>query len=107
MASDEAGPSRLAVLLNAATGTGASAPADLGDMRDEFSLFVATTGSPTFSVQFQGSIDAADWFSIGSAVTAQTNGTPVTGTLARYVRADLTALSTGTLTAKLAWSGGA
>ena len=60
MADNEAAPSRLVTLLSAATTTGASASSDLGDIRDEFAVLVTTTGSPTFSVQFQGSIDTCD-----------------------------------------------
>lgn len=102
---DSANP-RLLTLLSAVTGTGAGTAADLGDVRDEFSLLVSTTGSPTFSVTFQGSIDSTGWFTLGSAVVAVTSGTSVTGTLARYVRANLTALSGGTLTAELAYNEG-
>jgi hypothetical protein len=100
---DSANP-RLVKLLNAVTATGAGTAADLGDTRDEFSLLVQTTGSPTFSVTFQGSNDGTNWFTLGSAVTSVTSGTAVTGNPARYVRANLTALSGGTLTAELAFS---
>ena len=106
MADNEAAPSRLVTLLAAATTTGAGASADLGAIRDEFSVLVQTTGSPTFSVTFQGSIDGTNWFTLGSAVTSVTNGATVTGVLARYVRANLTALSGGTLTAELAFNAG-
>jgi hypothetical protein len=106
MPSAEAGEGHLVTLLAAVTGTGAGTGADLGDIRDEFSVLVQTTGSPTFSVTFQGSVDGSNWFTLGSAVVAVTNGTTVTGVLARYVRANLTALSGGTLTAELAFNAG-
>jgi hypothetical protein len=102
--SPESAPSHLVTLLDAVTTTGAGPSRDLGDLRDEIAVQVETTGSPTFSVQFQGSLDGENWFSLGSAITSPTAGTAVTGELARYVRADLTALSGGTLTAAVAFA---
>lgn len=105
----ESADPRLLTLLAAVTATGAGTAFDLGTMRDEFSLLAATTGSPTFSVTFQGSLDGTDWFALGSAISSVTNGTAVTGQIARYVRANLTTLTGGTsptVTAELAYSAG-
>lgn len=92
-------------LLTAAAGTGLSTSYDLGSVANEFSLLVETTGSPTFSVQFQGSLDGTNWLSIGSAVTAvQAGSATPAAIMARYLRANLTALSGGTLTAGIAYT---
>lgn len=84
---------------------------DAGRLTDDASLEVKTTGSPTFSLQLQGSIDydpansgAATWAALGSAVVA-TGVTKVSFTTTgpvRYFRAVLSSLSGGTFTALLA-----
>lgn len=91
-------------LLSAVSATGTGAAFDLDGIRDEFTLVIQTTGSPTFSLTLQGSVDGTNWFTLGSAVTSAAAATVITSQLAAYVRADLTALSTGTLTAELGFS---
>jgi hypothetical protein len=86
--------------LNAVSATGLGTASDLDGLKDEFALVVVTTGSPTFSLQLQGSLDNVNWYSLGSAVTTA-GETSVTGQEAAYIRGDLTALSGGTLTAEV------
>ena len=83
-----------------------SAIEDAGDLKDEVSIFVeAPVGVTAFSVQFSGSMDGVNFLNVGSAITAVTPGTVVTGLpLLRYFRAALTGYTgSGTLTAKLAF----
>jgi hypothetical protein len=50
----------------AAAGQDFSVPTALSS----WAVSITTTGSPTFSVAFQGSLDDVNWFNIGSAMTA-------------------------------------
>ena len=75
-------------------------------------MFVLTTGGASWTVVLEGSHDGSAWLSLGQvsgssagpvSVTAPTSDIP--GTLVRYVRANLTALtggSTPTVTATIA-----
>jgi hypothetical protein len=90
--------------LNAVSANVTGPALDAGDLRDQVSAEVETSGTVSaFSVQFQASLDEANWVSIGSAITSVTAGTVLSGVLARYFRAVLSSYSgTGTVTAKLA-----
>jgi hypothetical protein len=77
---------------------------DAGDLRDEAAVQVETTGTVSaFSVQVQASLDKVQWVAIGSAITAVTAETVLSGVLGRWFRAVLSGYSgTGTVTAKIA-----
>jgi hypothetical protein len=76
---------------------------DLGDVKEEWELVVINAGA-TFSLQLNGSEDGTNFVAMGSAVT--TAGSSVPAGLFRYIRADLTAVTGGTVTAELAFGGG-
>jgi hypothetical protein len=91
-------------LLSAASANVTGTAFDAGDLRDEAAVQVETTGTVSaFSVQFQASLDKVQWVAAGSAITAVTAETALSGVLARYFRAVLSGYSgTGTVTAKIA-----
>lgn len=91
-------------LLSAVSANVTGTAFDAGDLRDEAAVQVETTGTVSaFSVQVQGSLDKANWVSLGSAITSVTAETALSGVLARYFRAVLSGYSgTGTVTAKIA-----
>jgi len=96
----------IVTLLSAVSANTTSAVADAGDVKDEVSIFVETAGVVSaFSIQFSASLDGVNFFPAGSAVTAVTAGTAVTGLpLARYFKAALTGYTgTGTVTAEIAF----
>lgn len=85
--------------------SGAAAPVagtgfDLGATFGDFSMQVDGTGTG-ISVSFQGSLDGVTYADIGSAATANGlyffNSSPV-----RFVRAELTAITGGAVTVRLA-----
>lgn len=93
-------------LLNAVTAnqTGPAVSIDQGDISDDVSIDVSTTGSITaFSVQVQGSIDGGTtWGNIGSAITTVGLTRPASPPAATMFRAVLSGLTgSGTLTCLL------
>lgn len=79
---------------------------DLGDVKQEWEL-VAFFAGTSFSMQLMGSLDGVNFYTMGPAVVAATAAAPaeIAG-MARWVRADLTAITAGTLTAELGFGGG-
>lgn len=81
--------------LNAATSTGAGSALDAGQIIPAATMYVSTTGGPTFDVELQVSLDGSNWFDSGAAITVS-GTTALASTHARYYRANLTALTGGT-----------
>lgn len=98
--------------LNAATTTGAGSSRDLGELADHHTMLFTVTGGASWTIVLEGSHDDTHWLSLGQGsgssagpieVTVPTTALP--GTLVRYVRANLTALTGGsspTVTATIA-----
>jgi hypothetical protein len=88
-----------ALLLNAATATGAGTAVNLLTIKHKFGFQVSTTGSPTSVVcALQGSIDGTNWFTLATWNSAtQSNGDIVFAidVPVGHVRANLTTLSGG------------
>ena len=80
---------------------------DFTDFHEDWTLVVEIAGTVSaFSVQFQGSLDGTDTFSLGTAITAAGDQS-VTGKPCRFVRAVLSGYTgTGTVTAKVAHGSG-
>lgn len=90
-------------LLSGASANQVSATVDAGVTQASCSLIVATSGSPSFSVQLQGSADGTTWANAGSAATAA--GTTSTSPSARYLRAVLSGYTgPGSVTVKLGFT---
>lgn len=81
--------------LNAATATGAGSALDAGQVIPAATMYVSTTGGPTFDVELQASLDGSNWFDSGAAITVS-GTTALASTHARYYRANLTVLTGGT-----------
>ena len=83
-------------LLNAVVATGASkaVQADAGQP-----AFLQVSGITTATVAFQGSLDDTNWSTIGTALTA--NGIVTIANAPKYLRANVTAWTSGTITAKV------
>ena len=83
-------------LLNAVVATGASqaVQADAGQP-----AFLQVSGITTATVAFQGSLDGSNWSTIGTALTA--NGIVTIQNAPNYLRANVTAWTSGTITAKV------
>lgn len=99
----------IVTILVAATANVTGPAFDAGDLKSGLTLQTATTGSVSaFSVQLQGSLDAASWVALGSPQTTATTAGVSTSTLARYFRAVLSGFTgTGTVTVKLGFTAGA
>lgn len=82
-------------ILSAVTATGAGT----GYPIDGVPFSVVVTGITTATVAIQGSVDGTNYVTIGSALTA--DGTGGATTPYKYVRANVTAYTSGTITAKL------
>lgn len=86
--------------LNAVVATGASIPFQPGlTMGNRVNLQV--TGITVATVALEGSVDGATWFTVGAALTA--NGLVSDATCLPYYRANVTAWTSGTITAKIIW----
>ena len=83
-------------LLNAVVATGESkaVQADAGQP-----AFLQVSGITTATVAFQGSLDGTNWSTIGTALTA--NGIVTIANAPKYLRANVTAWTSGTITAKV------
>jgi hypothetical protein len=83
-------------VLNAVVATGASTAvqADAG-----LPAFLQVSGITTATVAFQGSLDGTNWSTIGTALTA--NGIVTIANAPKYLRANVTAWTSGTITAKI------
>jgi hypothetical protein len=83
-------------LLSAVGATGAS-PAVQIDAG--LPAFLQVSGITTATVAFQGSLDGTNWTTIGTALTA--NGIVTIANAPKYLRANVTAWTTGSITAKV------
>ena len=83
-------------LLSALTATGASraVQCDAGAP-----AFLQVNGITTATVAFQGSLDGSNWYTLGSALTA--DGIVTVANAPKYLRANCTAYTSGTITAKV------
>ena len=83
-------------LLNAVTATGASTAVqvDAG-----LPAFLQVNGITSATVVFQGSLDGTNWYTLGSALTA--DGLVTVANAPKYVRANCTVYVSGTITAKI------
>lgn len=83
-------------LLSAVTATGASraVQCDAGAP-----AFLQVNGITTATVAFQGSLDGSNWYTLGSALTA--DGIVTVANSPKYLRANCTAYTSGTITAKV------
>jgi hypothetical protein len=83
-------------VLNAVVAVGASTAvqADAGQP-----AFLQVSGITTATVAFQGSLDGTNWSTIGTALTA--NGIVTIANAPKYLRANVTAWTSGTITAKI------
>jgi len=83
-------------LLNAVTATGASTAVqvDAG-----LPAFLQVNGITSATVVFQGSLDGTNWYTLGSALTA--DGLVTVANAPKYVRANCTVYVSGTITAKV------
>ncbi len=76
------------------TGASKAVQADAGQP-----AFLQVTGITTATVAFQGSLDGTTFATIGSALTA--DGIVTIANAPKYLRANVTAYTTGTITAKV------
>jgi hypothetical protein len=83
-------------LLSAVVATGAS-PAVQVDAG--LPAFLQVSGITTATVAFQGSLDGTNWSTIGTALTA--NGIVTIANAPKYLRANVTAWTSGSITAKV------
>jgi hypothetical protein len=94
-------------LLAAASANQASGVFDAGTAQASCSLQVAALGSPSFSVQLQGSADASTWADLGSPLTTATTSSLTPSPPARYFRAVLSGFTgPGAVTALLGFTAG-
>jgi hypothetical protein len=97
----------LLTLLTAASQNQASGAFDAGTPQSSCSLQVTAAGSPSFSVQLQGSADAIAWAGIGSALTSAATSSLTPSPSARYLRAVLSGFTgPGSVTALLGFTAG-
>jgi hypothetical protein len=94
----------IVTLLSAVAAPGAGPVHDCGDVKAEFTMQIPQTAA-TFSVQLQGSLNNTDWYSLGSAAAA-VGAVAASGTLARWVRANVASVSGGSVSALLGFGGG-
>lgn len=98
----------LLTLLAAASQNQASGIFDAGTPQSSCSLQVTVSGSPSFSVQLQGSADALAWASAGSPLTSAATSSLTPSPAARYFRAVLSGFAgLGSVTALLGFTAGA
>lgn len=83
-------------LLNSVVAAGASraVQADAGEP-----AFLQVTGITTATVAFQGSLDGTTFFTLGTALTA--DGLVTVDVAPKYLRANCTAYTSGTIIAKV------
>jgi dihydroorotate dehydrogenase len=83
-------------LLNAVGATGASSAvqADAGQP-----AFLQVSGITTATVALEGSLDGSNWTTVGTALTA--NGIVTVANAPKYLRANVTVWSAGSITAKI------
>jgi hypothetical protein len=77
-----------------ATGASTAVQADAGQP-----AFLQVSGITTATVAFQGSLDGTNWSTIGTALTA--NGIVTIQNAPKYLRANVTAWTSGSITAKI------
>lgn len=100
-----------AVSLSAVSAVGAGTALDGLTVRSSAVIAVTTSsGVSAGDVQLEGSLDGANWYALGSAVStstaSSTSATVVTDSLFRYVRAAVTtAITGGTVTVSVGVSG--
>jgi dihydroorotate dehydrogenase len=78
----------------AATGASRAVQADAGQP-----AFLQVSGITSATVALEGSLDGANWSTIGTALTA--NGLVTVANAPKYLRANCTVYVTGTITAKI------
>lgn len=83
-------------LLNAVTATGASSAVQVDGGQP---VFLQVSGITTATVALQGSLDGTTFATIGTALTA--DGIVTIANAPKYVRANCTAYTSGTITAKI------
>ena len=83
-------------LLNAVTATGASTAVQVDGGQP---VFLQVSGITTATVALQGSLDGTTFATIGTALTA--DGIVTIANSPKYVRANCTAYTSGTITAKI------
>jgi hypothetical protein len=94
-------------LLAAASQNQASGTFDAGTPQSSCSLQVTVAGSPSFSVQLQGSADAIAWAAVGSPLTSAATSSLTPSPAARYFRAVLSGFTgPGSITALLGFTAG-
>jgi len=83
-------------LLSAVGATGASTAvqADAGQP-----AFLQVSGITTATVALEGSLDGSNWSTVGTALTA--NGIVTVANAPKYLRANVTVWSAGSITAKI------
>lgn len=84
---------------------GATGPAATVDMTVGFATYAMSTvvvGAPaTCTVNLEGSHDAVTWYVLGTSNSTTGDLTSVTGKPCRYLRANVTALTSGTVTVRV------
>jgi hypothetical protein len=89
-------------LLTSVSASQAGGSFDAGTPQSSCSLRVTAAGSPSFSVQLQGSADGSTWASVGSPLTTATSASLTPSPAARYFRAVLSGFGgPGAVTAAL------
>ena len=83
-------------LLNAVSATGASSAVQVDGGQP---VFLQVSGITTATVALQGSLDGTTFATIGTALTA--DGIITIANSPKYVRANCTAYTSGTITAKI------
>ena len=83
-------------LLNAVTATGASSAVQVDGGQP---VFLQVSGITTATVALQGSLDGTTFATIGTALTA--DGIVTIANAPKYIRANCTAYTSGTITAKV------
>ena len=83
-------------LLNAVGATGASTAVQVDSGQP---AFLQVSGITSATVALQGSLDGTNWSTIGTALTA--NGIVTIQNAPKYLRANVTAWTSGSITAKV------
>jgi len=83
-------------LLNAVTASGASSAVQVDGGQP---VFLQVSGITTATVALQGSLDGSTFATIGTALTA--DGIITIANAPKYIRANCTAYTSGTITAKV------
>lgn len=58
--------------LNAATSVGPGTPISPDTPKQTATMTVSTTGTPTYSIALEGSVDGESWFTLNSSLVSQT-----------------------------------